>query len=194
MVEAAQGGARDADGGGEGLPQRTGRRTLRDARRLEDQLGMARPAAGGLGFHQAEEILRDDHSERTWRARFLALCAFGSRAQALLAFADRRRDRDGAELAWAGRAADALWHQRAAGPLASSVGGWPRHSLLRSHQSGGRLRCRLDDRLRRDLQGQLRRQGSAWASSQLAQALYHPRSSRHPVGARLQGLRSRIIS
>ncbi len=29
-----------------------GRRALRDARRLEDQLGMARFAAGGLGLHQ----------------------------------------------------------------------------------------------------------------------------------------------
>jgi len=36
---------------------RPGRRTLRHARRLEDQLGMARPSAGSLGLHQAQQIL-----------------------------------------------------------------------------------------------------------------------------------------
>ena len=51
------------------------------ARRLEDQLGMARPAARGLGLHQARKILRHDHSEGIWRARLLALCAFRSGAQ-----------------------------------------------------------------------------------------------------------------
>ena len=64
-----------------GLPQRPGRRALRHARRVEDQLGMARPAAGGLGLHQAPQILRHDHPEGVWRARLLALCAFRSGAQ-----------------------------------------------------------------------------------------------------------------
>ena len=100
-----------------------GRRALRHARRMEDQLGMARPAAGGLGFHQARKILRHDHSERVWRTRLFALCPFGSGAQDFIALADRRGDGDGAELARARRTADALRHQGAA--AATGCRAWP---------------------------------------------------------------------
>ena len=140
-----------------GLPQRPGRRTLRHARRLEDQLGMARPAAGGLGLHQAPQILRHDHSEGIWRARLLALCAFGSGAQDFVALADRRRHRDGAELARARRTADALRHQGAAAKMAAAARRRPRHSLLRPDQPGSRLRCGVDGRHRHHLQGHISR-------------------------------------
>ena len=56
-------------------------------------------------FIKREEILRHDHSEGIWRARLLALRAFGSGAEDFVALADRRRHRDGAELAGARRTA-----------------------------------------------------------------------------------------
>ena len=177
--------------GGTGLPQRPGRRALRHARRLEDQLGMARSAAGGLGLHQAPQILRHDHSEGIWRARLLALRAFRSGAQAFVAFADRRRHRDGAELARARRTLDALRHQGAAAAMAAAACRRPRNSLLRPDQPGSRLRCRLDDRQRHHLQGQFRGPRSAGAAAQLAQALHHARPGRDAARPRLQGLRSR---
>src|ERR1700760_3591281 len=82
---------------------------------------MARSAAGSLGLHQAAEILRDDHSERTWRPRVFALRAFGSGAQIVVALARRCRDRDGAELARPRRTPDAFRHQGAAGALAAAA-------------------------------------------------------------------------
>src|SRR6266850_2209689 len=81
---------------------------------------MARPAAGGLGLHQARQILRHDHSEGVWRAWLLALCAFRSGAEDLVTFGDRRRHRDGAELARPRRTADALWHQGAAAAMVAA--------------------------------------------------------------------------
>src|SRR5215207_4331209 len=92
----------DTDRGRTGLPQRPCRRALRHARRVEDQLGMARSAAGGVGLHQAPQILRHDHPQGVWRAWLLALCAFGSGAKTFLALADRGPHRDGAEFARAG--------------------------------------------------------------------------------------------
>ena len=83
--------------------------------------------------------------ERVWRARLLALRAFGSGAQDFVALADGRRHRDGAELARARRTPDALRHQGPAAGLAAAAGRRPRHSLLRLDQSGSRLRRRLDD-------------------------------------------------
>ncbi len=144
--------------------------------------------ARGMGFHQAEEILRDDHPEGIWRARLLALCAFGSGAQTFVALAGRRRHRDGAELAWARRTPDALRHQGAAAAMAAAARRWPRHSLLRTDQPGGGLGRRLDDRLRHHLQGYFRRARGAWLTAQLAQALHHARPGRDPARARLQGL------
>src|SRR6266851_4037890 len=37
--------------------------------------------------------------------------------------------------------------------MAAAAGRWPRHSLFRPDKSGGRLRCRLDDRQRHHLAG-----------------------------------------
>ena len=165
-----------------------GRRTLRHARRLEDQLGMARPAAGGLGLHQAPQILRHDHPEGIWRARLLALCAFRSGAKAFVALADRRRHRDGAEFARARRTPDALRHQGAAAAMAAAARRWPRHSLLRPDQPRSRLGRRVDDRHRHHLQGQFRGPRSARAAAQLAQALHHARAGRDAARSRLQGL------
>ena len=183
--------AGDADRRGAGLPQRSGRRALRHARRVEDQLGMARPAAGGLGLHQARKILRHDHSEGVWRPRLLALRAFGSGAKDLDPLDRGRRHRDGAELARARRAADALRHQGAAGALAAAARRRPRHSLLRPHQPGSRLRRRLDGRHRHHLQGHFRGPRGDRPQAQLAQALHHARPGRDAAGPRLQGLRSR---
>ena len=56
-------------------------------------------------FIKKQQILRHDHSEGAWRARLLALRAFRSGAQNLLALARGRRHRDGAELARARRIA-----------------------------------------------------------------------------------------
>ena len=188
LVETAGERAGDADRGRTGLPQRPGRRALRHARRVEDQLGMARSAAGGVGLHQAPQILRHDHSEGVWRARLLALCAFRSGAKTFLALADRGRHRDGAELARARRTADALRHQGAAGEMAAAARRGPRHSLLRPDQPGSRLRCRLDGRHRHHLQGQFRRPRSAGPAAELAQALHHAGSGRDAARSRLQGL------
>ena len=188
LVEIARQCAGDADAGGDGISQRPGRRALRDARRLEDQLGMARSAAGSLGLHQGPQILRHDHPEGIWRARLLALCAFRSGAQDFVAFAGRRRHRDGAQLARAGRTPDALRHQGSAAAMAAAAGRRPRYSLLRIDQPGSRLRRRLDDRQRHHLQGQFRGTRGAGPASQLAQALHHARPGRDAAGSRLQGL------
>ena len=171
-----------------GLPQRPGRRALRHARRLEDQLGMARPAARGLGLHQARKILRHDHSEGIWRARLLALCAFRSGAQDFDPLGGRRRHRDGAEFARPRRIADALRHQGPAAAMAAAPRRRPRDSLLRTDQPGSRLRRRLDDRQRHHLQGQFRGPGSARPAAELAQALHHARPGGDAARPRLQGL------
>ena len=73
------------------IPRRPGRRALRHARRLEDQLAVARSAARSLGLSEVAQILRDDHSEAIWRAWFLGLCAFGSDPQTVDALDLRRR-------------------------------------------------------------------------------------------------------
>src|SRR6266581_750824 len=109
---------------------------------------MARYAARGLGLYQAEEILRHDHPKGIWRAWLFALRAFRSGTQDLVAFADRRRHRDGAEFARAGRTLDALRHQGSAAAMAAAACRRPRDSLLWLDQSGSRLRRRLDDRQR----------------------------------------------
>ena len=122
-------------------------RALRHARRLEDQLGMARPAAGSLGFHQGPKKFFGMIIPKEYRrARLLALRAFRSGAQNFVALADRRRHRDGAELARPRRTADALRHQGPAADLVAAAGRRPRDSLLRADQPGSRLRRRLDDR------------------------------------------------
>src|SRR5712664_1512874 len=99
---------------------------------------MARPAARGLGFHQARQILRHDHSEGIWRAWLLALCAFGSGAEDLVTFGDRRRDRDGAELARPRGTPYALWHQGPTSALVAAPCPRTRGSLPCIYQSGGR--------------------------------------------------------
>ena len=134
LVEIARLCARCAHGRGKGLPARPGRRAMRHARRLEDQLGMARPAAGGLGLYQAPQILWHDHSQGIWRARLLALRAFRSGAQAFDALGNGGRHRDGAQLARAGRIADAVRHQRPAAAMAAAPCRRPRHSLFRIDQ------------------------------------------------------------
>ena len=101
---------------------------------------------------------------------------------------DRRRHRDGAELARARRTLDALRHQGAAAALAAAARRRPRHSLLRPDQPRGRLGRRLDDRHRHHLQGQFRGPRGARAAAELAQALHHARSGRDAARARLQGL------
>ena len=126
--------------------------------------------------------------ERTWRARLLALCAFRSGAQDFVALADRGRHRDGAELARAGRTADALRHQGAAATMAAAARRRPRHSLLRIDQPRGRLGRGVDDRHRHHLQGHVRRPRSARPEAELAQALHHARPGRDAAGPRLQGL------
>ena len=188
LVEIAGGRAGDADRRGAGLSQRPGRRALRHARRMEDQLGMARPAAGGVGLHQAPQILRHDHPQGIWRARLLALCAFGSGAQTFLALAHRRRHRDGAELARARRTADALRHQRTAAEMAAAARRGHGHSLLRPDQPGSGLRCGLDGRHRHHLQGQFRRPRSDRPAAELAQALHHAGPGGDAARSRLQGL------
>src|SRR5712672_1817749 len=114
---------------------------------------MARPAARGLGFHQARQILRHDHSEGIWRAWLLALCAFGSGAEDLVTFGDRRRHRDGAELARPRRTPDALWHEGSAAAMAAAACRRPGNSLLWLDQPRSWFGCRVDDRLWRHLQG-----------------------------------------
>ena len=161
---------------------------LRHARRLEDQLGMARFAARGLGLHQARKILRHDHSEGIWRARLLALCAFRSGAKIVDPLGDRRRHRDGAQFTGPRRTPDALRHQGAAAAMAAAPCRRPRDSLFRADQPGSRLRRRVDDRQRHHLQGQFRRQGSARAAAELAQALHHARPGGDAARPRLQGL------
>ena len=151
---------------------------------------MARPAGRGVGFHQAPKVLRHDHPEGIWRARLLALCAFGSGAQIVNALACGRRHRDGAEFARARRTADAVRHQGPAAALAAAACRRPRHSLLRPDQPGSRFRRRLDDRSRHHLQGQFRGSRSARVKAELAQALHHAWTGGDTVGSRLQGLRS----
>src|SRR5271156_4510558 len=102
---------------------------------------MARPAVRGLGLHQARKVLRDDYSERVWRARLYPLRAFGSGAQDFFALSGRRRDRDGAEFARPRRAPDALRHQRSAAAMAAAARRRTRDSLLWTDQSGSRLGC-----------------------------------------------------
>ena len=108
-----------------------------------------------------------------------------------IALADRRRHRDGAELARARRTPDALRHQGAAAAMAAAPRRRPRNSLLRLDQPRSRLRRRLDDRQRHHLQGQFRGPRGARPAPQLAQALHHARPGRDAAGPRLQGLRSR---
>ncbi len=59
--------------------------------------------------------------------------------------------------------------------------------VLRPDQPRGRLRCRLDDRHRHRLQGQLRRPRGARPEAQLAQALHHAGAGRDRARPRLQG-------
>ena len=106
---------------GAGVPRRPGRRTLPHGRRLADQLGVARPAAGGLGLPEGEQVLRDDHSEEVRRSRLFRLRAFGGDPQALDPLALDRRHRDGAELARPGRTAASVRHAGAAGLLAAAA-------------------------------------------------------------------------
>ena len=123
-------------------------------RMLDDwqhQLGAARPAGRSLGLPQGAQVLRHDHSEELRRARLFRLRPFGGHPQALDALAVGRGHRDGAELARPGRAAAAVRHQGAAGLLAAAAGRGEGDSLLRAHQPGGRLRRRVDGRLRRGL-------------------------------------------
>src|SRR6202034_795834 len=107
-------------GRGTAIPRGSGRRTLPDARRLEDQLGIARPAARGLGLSEVAKILRDDHSEAVWRPRLLRLCAFGSHPPTLLSLFFCWRHREGAELARPRRTAAAIRHQGTTGLLAAA--------------------------------------------------------------------------
>ena len=171
-----------------GLPQRPGRRALRHARRLEDQLGMARPAAGGLGLHQAHKFFGMIIPKEFGGLGFSPYAHSEVVRKLSSRSLDRRRHRDGAELARARRTADALRHQGAAGQLAAAARRWPRHSLLRPDQPGSRLRRRVDDRHRHHLQGQFRGPRSARPAAQLAQALHHARAGRDAARSRLQGL------
>src|SRR5438445_12028380 len=98
---------------------------------MADHLGIARPAAGGLGIFKGEQILRNDHSDALWRLGFLGLCSFRSHPKAFHALALGRGHRDGAEFARARRAAASLWNQGAAGLLAAAAGGSNGDSLLR---------------------------------------------------------------
>lgn len=60
-------------------------------------------------------------------------------------------ERDGAQLAWPGRAAGALRHQGAAAQVAAGSGLGPRTAVLRADRRGGRLGCRQDARHGRGL-------------------------------------------
>ena len=152
---------------------------------------MARPAAGGLGFPEVAQILRDDHSEAIWRAGIFGLRPFGSDPQIVVVLDLRGGHRHGAELAWPGRTAAAIRHQGAAGLLAAAARSRRGNSLLRPDQPGSGLGRRLDDRFRRGLPRHLRGPRDHRHPAQLAQALHHARADRDRAGACFQASRSR---
>ena len=164
------------------------------ARRLEDQLGMARPAARGLGVSQsASKFFGDDHSEGIWRARLLAPTRIRKwSASCRRARSDRGRHRDGAELARARRTADA-----ASAPRSSSDHWLPRLADgreipcfgLTSPEAGSDAASMIDTGV--ICKGTFEGTRSARPPAQLAQALHHARPGRDLARARLQGLRPR---
>jgi hypothetical protein len=137
--------------GGAGVSRRPLRHALQHAGRLEDHLGAARPAAGGLGLHAAPAVLRHDHSEAIRGARLRRHCPFRGGAPNLDPEPRGGNHGDGAKLARARRAALAVRDRRAEGLLAATPRGWPRDPLLRSHEPGGRLGRSLNDRRGRRL-------------------------------------------
>ncbi len=98
--------------GGTGLHGRPGGRAVRHDRRLADHPRAGRPAAGRVGVHQEEPLLRHDHPEAIRRPAVLRAGAFGGAAEARQHVGHGGLDGGGAELARAGRTAAALRHAR----------------------------------------------------------------------------------
>ena len=83
----------------------------------------------------------------------LRLAPFAGGHETLDALLGRRRLGDGAELARAGRVADALRHRGAEEPLSAAPRARRRNPLLRADQPLRRLGCRRDSRYRHRLPG-----------------------------------------
>src|SRR5262249_769077 len=93
--------------------------------------------------------------------------------------------RQGAEPPGPGRTVAPLRHQGAAGLLAAPPRRGQGDSLLRAHQPGGGLGCRLHDRFRRRLPRHLAGPRGARHPPQLAQAPHHALPDRHRPRARV---------
>ena len=170
-------------------PRRPG--ALRDGDRLGDDQRLPRPAPARLAVHQGPRLSRDEHREGVRRAGLLRLRALPGHDQAVHAFGHGGRDRDGAELARARRAARALRDRRAEAPLPAAPGQGARNPLFRADESECRLRRGVDPRLRHRLLGRARGPARAGTLRHLGQALHHARPRRDAARARVPRLRSR---
>ena len=159
--------ARDAVAGAHrrraALPRPRRRGALRDGHRLGDHARLPRPAAARVAIHQGPRLPRHEHREGVRRPGLLGLRALAGDDQAVDALGHRVGDRDGAELAGAGRAPRALRHRRAEAPLPAAPRERPGDSLLRAHGSDRRLGRGVDPGLRHRLLGRARRPARARA-------------------------------
>jgi len=90
--------------------------------------------------------------------------------------------------------AELLIHYRHGGaeePLPATPRQGPRNPVLRAHQSGGRVGCGRDSRLRHRLQGHARGPRGAGRAPHLGEALHHPRAGRDHPRHGIQALRPR---
>ena len=174
------------------FPRRPGRGALRDARRLEDQLGTCATCRrevwefikrekffgmiipkeyGGLGFspYAHSEVVRKI-STRSLAAAVTVMVPNSLGPGELLMHYGTEEQKQ----------------QLAAAPRRRA-----RNSVLRADQPGSRLRRGVDARLRHRLQGQVRGPRGARPARHLGQALHHARPGRDAARPRLQGLRPR---
>ena len=178
-----------AHGRGAGVHRRTVRGAVPHGRRLGRHAPARRPAARGLGLPQEEGLLRDDHPEEVRRARVLGVRAFVRAGEAREPQRDPRLDRGRAELAGPGRAAAALRHRGAEGPLPAASRARRGRAVLRADRAPRRLRRGVDSRHGRRLPRPVRGSGGRRPAAQFLQALHHARTGRDRGRARVPAVR-----
>ena len=191
LEEAPVGQGAGAHGRGAGLHRRALRRALPDDRRLGHHAPARRPAARGLGLHQEEGLLGDDHPAEVRRARVLGL-------RALLRHREDREplehgclDGRRTELARARGTAASLRHRGAEEALAAAPRTRRGDSLLRAHGPARRLGCRRDAGHRRRLPRHAPGPRDDRHPPELLEALHHARADRDDHRPRLPPVRSR---
>ncbi len=148
-----------------GLHRRAGQHPVRHARRLEHDLGDARPAAPGLGLSEEPEVLRHDHPQGLRRPGLLRLRPRRDRPQDRHPLGVGGGDRHGAQQPGPGRADHEVRHPGPARPLAAAPGRRARGARLRPDQPRGRVRRRSHGRRGRGLPRDRGRARTCWASA-----------------------------